>query len=143
MMTLIADTMAIILACVSALHFYWGFGGLWPGHDPKSLAAAAIGDPRLDRLPAARLTFTVASMIAVAAAWPVAAPYLAFPRLIPLGSLLLAAVFLARGVAGYAPFFRRRHSLQPFAKLNRWFYSPLCLVLGAGFVYLAAGSMAD
>ncbi len=137
MMACVATPIAIVLSAVAAVHFYWAFGGLWPGHDPKSLAAAVIGDPRLKRLPAPRVTFAVAAAIALAAAWPLMSPLLPFPALMPLGTLLLAAVFLARGFAGYAPFFRRRHSLQPFARFNRWFYSPLCLALGAGFLYLA------
>jgi hypothetical protein len=143
MMTLIAIVIAPVLASVAAIHFYWALGGLWPGHDPRSLAAAVIGDPRLDRLPPARVTYAVATALALAAAWPVVAPMLPWPALARLGSLLLAAVFLARGVAGYAPFFQRRHRLQPFAKLNSRFYSPLCLVLGAGLLYLAAAPRAS
>ena len=137
MMTCVATAMFLVLAAAATIHFYWAFGGLWPGHDQKSLAAAAIGNPRLDSLPPAHVNFAVAVAIGLAAAWPLVAPLLHFPRLMLLGNLFLAAVFLARGMVGYAPSFRRRHSLQPFAIFNRWFYSPLCLVLGAGFLYLA------
>jgi hypothetical protein len=137
MMTIIAAAMSIVLAAVSLVHFYWAFGGLWPGHDAKSLADAVIGDPRLAKLPPAHVTLIVAVLIAIAAAWPLVAPHMPLLALAKFGSFLLAGVFLLRGVAGYAPFFRRRHSLQPFAKFNRLLYSPLCLLLGAGFIYVA------
>lgn len=31
----------------------------------------------------------------------------------------------------------RRHSSEPFARYDRLFYSPLCLVLSAGFLIFA------
>jgi hypothetical protein len=32
------------------------------------------------------------------------------------------------------PAWRRRHSAEPFATLDRRIYAPLCFVLGAGFI---------
>jgi hypothetical protein len=81
MMTCVATAMFLVLAAAATIHFYWAFGGLWPGHDQKSLAAAAIGDPRLDSLPPAHVNFAVAVAIALAAAWPLVAPLLHFPGL--------------------------------------------------------------
>ena len=50
--------------------------------------------------------------------------------------MLLALVFLARGVLGYTAGWRARFPTEPFATLDRKNYSPLCLVLGAGFLIL-------
>jgi len=46
----------------------------------------------------------------------------------------LALVFLGRGVEGYLPAMAKAE--QPFPQLNRRYYSPLCLVLGLGFLVL-------
>ena len=53
-----------------------------------------------------------------------------------------SAVFLGRGLAGYTSAWRRRFSEQPFARLDRLAYSPLCLALGAGFlaILIAGGT---
>jgi hypothetical protein len=51
---------------------------------------------------------------------------------------VLAIVFLGRGLAGYTPGWRARHSGEPFATLDRKTYSPLCLWVGVGFVLLVA-----
>ncbi len=60
----------------------------------------------------------------------------AIDGLATLAGVALAFVFLGRGVAGYAPPWRARHSAEPFAIWDRLVYSPLCLALGAGFVLL-------
>jgi hypothetical protein len=52
----------------------------------------------------------------------------------------IAAVFLGRGLAGYTSARRRRFPEQPFATYDRLAYSPLCLMLGAGYLtILVAG----
>ncbi|TIX64206.1 MAG: DUF3995 domain-containing protein, partial [Mesorhizobium sp.] len=52
-------------------------------------------------------------------------------------ALLIALVFLARGIAGFTPWWRRLAPEQPFARLDVNYYSPLCLVVGLGFAFLA------
>jgi hypothetical protein len=44
---------------------------------------------------------------------------------------VVTLVFLARGVAGYFPALWRSSEGLPFHRLNRAFYSPLCLAIGA------------
>ena len=48
----------------------------------------------------------------------------------------IATVFIARGIAGYLPAWRRMHSAEPFATLDHRFYAPLCFALGAGFIII-------
>ena len=57
------------------------------------------------------------------------------PFLAPVG-LLLALVFLGRGVAGVLPAFERAAPEQPYLSLNRRIYSPLCVLAGLGFLFL-------
>ncbi len=81
-----------------------------------------------------------AAAIALTALWPlllagtIRAP-LPHALLIGIGSAI-AAVFLARGVAGYLPAWRRGHALEPFATWDRRFYAPLCLLVAAGYAAL-------
>jgi uncharacterized membrane protein YuzA (DUF378 family) len=121
----IAALLALLLGAVPLLHAYWAMGGLWPGRSEADLIARVIGDRRRRHMPHAKLTWLVALLIGIAAVWP-----------------LLALVFLARGGAGYLPAWRRAHSLDPFARLDRSLYSPLCLLVGAGFLYLVFRSLA-
>ena len=54
-----------------------------------------------------------------------------------LAGLAVAFVFLARGIAGFTPAWRRLTPEQPFASLDVRYYSPLCLAIGSGFAALA------
>lgn len=47
-------------------------------------------------------------------------------------------VFVARGIAGLARLsIFKTWIAEPFATLNAQFYSPLCLAMGAAFLFLA------
>ena len=90
--------------------------------------------------------FLVAALLAGVSVWPLFAVGLlpeAWPRwLTLLAGAGIAPVFLARGVAGYTPAWRRLQSAEPFATLDRRYYAPLCLALGTGFLIIlfAGGS---
>lgn len=139
----VASILSVTLAAIALLHAYWGCGGLWPARSEAELIATVIGDGRR-RMPGRALTFCVALAIAGAALWSQLlvtrdrTPLPAWPFL--AGGVALAFVFLARGAAGYLTFWRRAHAAEPFARLDRRLYSPLCLVIGAGFAYLVLGA---
>jgi hypothetical protein len=137
----IALLLTLIVGAIALLHFYWAAGGLWPGRTPKELAYIVVGNPRIAGMPPPWLSALVATLIAGAAAWPlllapVVSHHLA-PSLAAAGSFGLAALFLLRGAAGYTAAMAKRHSAEPFASYNRKFYSPLCLVLGVGYLIFA------
>jgi hypothetical protein len=141
---MVSVVLATLLAPIALLHAYWARGGLWPGRDEGELISRVIGDARLRRLPPPFVIWIVASLILVSAVWallllPAGASLL--PRYLRSGiGLALAAVFLVRGAAGYLPAWRRAHGLQPFARLDMRVYSPLCLLIGAGFGQLVLRS---
>ncbi len=145
---LIANAASAILGAVAALHLYWAAGGLWPARSPRELIDTVIGNPRRNRMPPAWLTALVGLMLAAAALLPLSVVpvfpdgalliyFPAGPLLVSMGgTLFVALVFLARGIAGYLPFWRRLHPAQPFATLDVLLYSPLCLLLGAALIFL-------
>ena len=50
--------------------------------------------------------------------------------------IILAAIFIGRGILGYTLGWRARFPTEPFATLDRKNYSPLCFWIGAGFLIL-------
>lgn len=136
----IAVLIALVLYAASFLHFYWALGGRWPARDEETLARTVVGAKGLRRMPPRWLTLVVSFLILVAGMWPMfwtgqlGSP---FPRwFVALGMAVLALVFLARGVAGFTPAFRARHCEEPFATLDRSYFTPLILIVGILYAIL-------
>ena len=145
MTSALATVLSAIVFAIAALHAHWGFGGHWPAANAERLAKTAVGTPNIDKMPSASSCFVVAAILTGVASWPLFAAGLlteAWPRwLTLLAGAGIATVFVGRGLAGYTAAWRRRFSQEPFARLDRLVYSPLCLVLGAGYiVILMSGS---
>ncbi len=140
MIELLAVLLWVVLASIATLHAVWGLGWHWPCDSEESLARTVVGWPGTKRMPSAVSCFTVAALLSVVSLWPLfAAGFLqeAWPRwLTLLAGAAIAAVFVGRGAAGYIPAWRRMHSQEPFARLDRRLYSPLCLFIGAGFLVI-------
>jgi hypothetical protein len=144
-MMLLGLAVASVLLVLSAVHAYWTVGGVWPGTDAPSCARTVGGFPDSRSMPGPGPCFAVAAalffsaIVALMLGGVIANP---FPLFIlgPAG-LAVTLVFLGRGVAGYAPAWRRLTPVQPFARLDRLYYSPLCLIIGAGFFTLGIGGL--
>ncbi len=139
-MRIVAVLVFIVFSAIAALHAYWGLGGLWPGADVRSLIDTVVGDPRVDAMPAASITFVVTGLIFASGLFALFAPARA-PRLVRLfikaAIAVIAFVFISRGVSGFLlPEAIRSQMSEPFAAYDRLYYSPLCLLLGAAFVAL-------
>jgi hypothetical protein len=137
----IALIMTAVLTLIAGLHVYWAIGGVWPGTDRTSLAQAVVGFRGVKVMPSASASAAVAACLVLAALWPSAlAGLFATPfQLAGLiaGAVILALVFLGRGIAAYLPAWRRLTPEEPFATNDRRWFAPLCLALGAGFLFLA------
>jgi hypothetical protein len=129
---------------IAVLHASWGLGNHWPAGSRERLAKSAVGTPGITRMPTPAQCFAVAAILSGVASWPLFAVGLlaeAWPRwLTLLAGAGIAAVFLGRGVAGYTSAWRRRFAEEPFATYDRLYYSPLCLVLGAGYLAILIAS---
>jgi hypothetical protein len=139
-MTALAYTLSTILLLITALHVYWAIGGVWPGRDPASCARAVVGFKDVEEMPSPAAAFAVAACLALATLWPVAlegvfATPFARPGLAAT-AVLIGLVFLGRGLAGFTPWWRALAPQQPFARLDIRLYSPLCLLIGIGFIIL-------
>lgn len=147
MSTIVGVTLFIVLAVIAGLHGYWGFGGLWPAATEQALINTVVGAPHLKNMPGTGMTLVVAALILSAGFVALAAggvlnivPHW-LARIAALGAGL---VFLARGVAGLAQLsIFKTWIAEPFATLNAQFYSPLCLAIGAGFLFLALTGRAE
>jgi len=139
MMTL-ALLLAAVLILLAALHAYWGLGGFWPGTDAADLASRVAGFADTSAPPSALACFLVAAFlvygatVALVLGGVIESPLPYF--LLGPAAITFTLVFVGRGIAGYTSAWRRMTPVQPFARLDRLFYSPLCLVIGAGFFTL-------
>ena len=137
MSMLIAAFMFIILLAVSTAHFLWSIGRTWPIRNEKLLAQTVVGFEGIEHMPPRLASFAVS--LATLAAGVIAlalADHDSGGLALSLVGLPLAAVFLARGIIGYTPWWAAKTPEPNFRLNDTRVYSPLCLFLGLGFVAL-------
>ena len=135
-----AGFLTLTLLAIALLHALWGFGVTWPRRDEAALARAVVGRPQMTKMPPPIACFIVAAALIIMGLWPLASigalPTMLSPSLHRLMGWAICLVFIARGVAAYLPAWRRLVPVQPFARLDRTIYGPLCLAIGGGFLVL-------
>jgi hypothetical protein len=134
---MIALVLTLVLACLSGLHVYWALGGRW---------GWGTTIPQVDGRPAFTpsrfATLLVALGLAAAAVLPLvrtgAFPFPVPPWLSQWSAVFLAFVFFIRAVGDFrlVGFFKRVRG-APFAIWDTRLFSPLCLLLAAGFARVA------
>lgn len=137
--TLIASTLAAVLGFLSALHVYWAFGG--------STGSVAV-IPQVDGRPVFKPTRTVTLVVAL---WLAGAAFVALvqgaivaipasPLLPRIAAIAIGMIFLFRAAGEFRLVgFSKSVRGTTFATLDTWLFSPLCVVIGAGFLLLARG----
>ena len=120
-----------ILTALTALHLLWAMGFWWPIRDEAQLARAIAGFKGINKMPGA-----VPSALVAVALMAVIWLLLGWPHGTwrSLGLAAAAAVFTLRGLAAYTPAWRRITPEMPFVRLDRRYYGPLCLIIGAGLI---------
>ncbi len=132
-----AFALASVLAFLSGLHIYWALGGRWGWG-----AAIPQVDGRPAFTPSRFATLLVALGLAAAAALPLvragALPFAVAPWLSQWSAVFLAFIFFIRAVGDFrlVGFFKRVRG-TPFAIWDTRLFSPLCLLLAAGFARVA------
>jgi hypothetical protein len=133
MSMIVAAIIFVPLQAIAIAHFVWSLGGSWPLRDKAMLPRAVIGIPGTKQVPRlAAFAVSVAVLATGVMALALADPTAGGLWLTVLG-LVAGAVFIVRGALGYTARWRAKFSDEPFATLDRRNYSPLCLVIGAGF----------
>ena len=132
----LAIGLILLLIGIAALHAYWGLGGRWPGRDEPTLAGLVIGSTRGGRMPGPLACFAVAAALLAGAGLVGLISFGSAGGVIyglaKVGYITCALVFTVRGAVGYVPAIWRRSAGTPFVELNTRYYSPLCLLIGAG-----------
>jgi hypothetical protein len=125
--------LVIILVALGAVHAAWGFGSHWPGRNEADLVSRVIGRTRTGKMPPPVSCAGVAVALFVAAV--LAAQVTAqSPRLLIGAYYACAGIFLLRGLVGlFSPVWRYAAG-TPFHRLNRLYYSPLCLLIAGLFI---------
>jgi hypothetical protein len=122
----------VVLLAIAGLHAAWASGSSWPAKDREALADLMAGRAG-GAVPPPAACLTVATLLAsgsvLVAGWPRRLPWLQ-----RAGASAVAAVLGIRGACGVAG---RTDVVSPgstspaFRRLDRRYYSPLCLVLAA------------
>lgn len=131
---MIAFVLAGVLFALAVLHAFWAFGG----RAGLRVAVPHTADATPTFRPTRALTLLV-GLALLAASLTALSVQVDMPVRAPRGVLyLLAVVFLMRGVGDvrYVGLFKRV-TRTPFAQWDTYLFTPLCLVMSAGFVMLA------
>ena len=145
-MNFVPDILIAVLVVLAALHAWWGLGGRWPGRDESSLVELVVGRTRAMRMPGFLPSLFVAFALLAAAGLVAIQGKVISASLDPpaqwlaqAGFWTACAVFALRGIAGFIPPIFAYARGTPFARLNRLFYSPLCLLIAGGFFVAGTG----
>lgn len=134
---LIASLMFIALFAVSLAHFLWSLGRTWPIRNEKLLAQTVVGFRDIERMPPRLASLAVAIATFAAGVLALAlADHESGGILLNLVGIVLAAIFLGRGIVGYTSWWRELTPEPNFRLNDRRVYSPLCIALGLGFLTL-------
>ncbi len=125
------------MTALSVLHIYWALGGVWPARSKEDFYRTLIGAPNGEnKPPSAALTFLVALLIFIAGLFALPIINEMLPRLRALSLVFTTIIFLGRGFATYIFTGYFKSTLEPFQTLNRRYFSPLCIILGVGYLIL-------
>jgi len=134
---LFASLMFIGLFAVSVAHLMWAFGRTWPIRNEKLLAQTVVGFKDIERMPPRLASLAVAVATFTAGCFALAlADHDSGGLQLNMAGFGFAAVFLARGIIGYTPWWAGLTPEPNFRLNDRRVYSPLCLFLGIGFLVL-------
>ena len=137
MSMVVAALVFVILLTVSMAHLAWSLGWTYPIRNEKLLAQTVVGTPGVQHMPPRWASFGVAVLTLAAGILALSlADHTSGGIPLSLSALPVAAVFLGRGAMGYTQRWARMTPEPNFRLNDRRIYSPLCLVIGAGFVLL-------
>ncbi len=136
MTMIVASVIFVILLAVAIAHLLWAIGSPWPIRDPELLARTVVGRPGITHVPKTSALLRGALALAAGIFALALADHTAGGLGLSVVGLIFAALFIGRGILGYTAGWRARFPVEPYATLDRRNYSPLFLIVGAGFAIL-------
>jgi len=136
-----ASLASTLLAAVALIHLYWADGGTWamqaaiPTLHGRALLHPETIPGRVGTLIVACTFLAMCVILAIRVGWIVARPLY---RISDWATWGIAVLFALRAIGDfrYVGFFKTVRNSQ-FAKLDTWFYSPLCILLAVLVVFVA------
>ena len=138
----VAIALAAVFVTLGGLHVYWALGG----ESSIPVVPEVAGQPAFQ--PSSLATLMVAAALAAAALVVLTQGDLMLrslpPKLSTLACAVLGAVFMLRAIGELrmVGFFKSIRDTE-FAWWDSWLYSPLCLAVGLGALWLATTRRAD
>ncbi|EYD75447.1 hypothetical protein Rumeso_03017 [Rubellimicrobium mesophilum DSM 19309] len=132
-MIVLSAVLSAGLLLAAAVHLLWALGIWWPLREERALVRAVVGVAGAERMPGPIPCGLVAGACLLAASlpwWPGGGARQAV-------LLVGAGAFLLRGAMPWMRSWRRVAPQEPFARLDRAIYGPLCVAVAAGFLVLA------
>ena len=128
-----------LLMTVAGIYQSWARGGHWPLDSEMALAAAVVGDPKLQRMPPPQrlrmiaLAHALGALSVLALGFDLPGPLQLIATYAGAGFCL---AFGARGVLGFLPFWRKHFTAEPFNTIDRIIYSPCYVLVAEAFFTL-------
>lgn len=126
----VALILSFVLLVIAALHVLWGIGYWFPIRDEAALVRAVVGAAGQSKMPGA----VPCAFVAVALLFALMCLWWPPGQLRSWILAVIGVVFGTRGGATYTALWRRWTPVEPFARLDRTYYGPLCLLIGSGFL---------
>ncbi|HQZ13458.1 MAG TPA: DUF3995 domain-containing protein [Devosia sp.] len=136
MSMIIAAIMFVPLLAIAIATFIWSLGGSWPLRDRAMLPDVVLGIPGTRQIPRLGAFLTSIAVLAAGVAALALADHTGGGPWLTLLGIVLGGAFLTRGAFGYSAWWQTLFSAEPFATLDRKNYSPMCLMIGAGYLIL-------
>ena len=134
---IVASLACVALLTIAVAHLLWAFGSRWPIRDETLLARTVVGTPGVTRMPSRWRSFGLGLLTLTLAAFALAlADSTSGGATMTAFGALAAFPFLVRGILGYTGAWQLRTPEEPFRSNDRRVYSPLCLLIAAGFLLL-------
>ena len=132
-MTVLSFILTWTLVAVALVHLLWALGVWWPLGEERALVRAVVGVAGVERMPGP----IPCALVAVACAFAATLPWWPAGWLRNSALIVAGAAFLLRGIMPWMRSWRRVALQEPFARLDRAAYGPLCVAVSAGFLLLA------
>jgi hypothetical protein len=136
MSRLLAQVITVVISLLGVIHLYWAFGSphSYAATIPEIEGRRAFSPSRCATIAVALALFIAATLVAISGRLledPFPSAFVRVP------TILLGVLLVARAIGDFRllGFFKQKNTSR-FARLDTMLYSPLCLALGVGVLFV-------